>query len=166
MSARTDFTDAEWTELLRAPALAGILVVTASPSGPIGVFKELSTMGRWILDAGKKAAPGSLVAALVEDIRAIAERKRPAPEEERVPAAEFRAHALERLRRATAILPARATPAEGEEWKQWILDVCANIARAAKEGTVFGFGGTQVSDAERTALRDIADALGTTAPAL
>jgi len=166
MSARTDFTDEEWTELLRAPALAGILVVTASPSGPIGVFKELSTMGKWILDAGKTAAPGSLVAALVEDIRAIAERKRPAPDEERVPAAEFRAHALERLRRAAAILPAKTTPAEAEEWKQWIVDVCANIARAAKEGTVFGFGGTLVSDTERTALRDIADALGTTAPAL
>jgi hypothetical protein len=166
MSARTDFTDEEWTELLRAPALAGILVVTVSPSGPIGVFKELSTMGKWILDAGKAAAPGSLVAALVEDIRAIAERKRPTPAEERVPAAEFRAHALERLRRAAAMLPAKASPAEVEEWKQWILDVSANIARAAKEGTVFGFGGTLVSDAERTALRDIADALGTTAPAL
>ena len=166
MASRSDFTDEEWNLLLKTPAIAGIVVVTAAPSGPIGVFKELQTMGKWILDAGTKASPGSLVSALVEDIRAIAERKRPAPPDEKIPPDQFRPRALETLRRATALLPAKATPAEIEEWKQWTLDVAANLAKAAKEGTVFGFGGTLVSDAERAALRDIAEALGTTAPAI
>ena len=166
MSTRTDFTDEEWTLLLKAPALAGITVVTASPSGPIGVFKELSTMGKWILDAGKTAPEGSLVAALVEDIKAIAERKRPAPAEERIPADQFRTRAMDTLRSATTVLGTKTTSGETEAWKQWILDVATNIAKAAKEGTVFGFGGTLVSDAERTALKDIASALGTVAPAI
>lgn len=166
MSSRSDYTDEEWNLLLQAPAMAGILMVTAAPSGPIGVFKELSTMGKWILESAKTATPGSLVAAIVEDIRAIAERRRPAPPDERIPPDQFRTRSLESLRRAAAFLPAKASPAEAEEWKQWVLAVAANIAKAAKEGTVFGFGGTLVSDAERTALGDLAGALGTTAPAL
>ena len=166
MSSRTDFSDEEWTILLRAPAMAGLAVVAAAPSGPIGVFKELQTMGRWILDSGKKATPGSLVAALVEDIRAIAERKRPAPQEEKVPPKEFPAKVRDTLRQGVSIASARATPGEVEEWKAWIVDTAASIAKAAKEGTVLGFGGTLVSDAERTVLREIADALGTVAPAV
>ena len=166
MSARTDFTDEEWTLLLKSPALAGITVVTASPSGPLGVFRELSTMGKWILGAGKNAPEGSLVAELVADIRAIAERKRPAPAEDKVPADQFRARAMDSLRAAAALLGTKANAAETEAWKEWILGVATNIAQAAKEGTVFGFGGTLVSEAERAALRDIASALGTVAPAI
>src|SRR5262245_23220030 len=149
MSTRTDYTDEEWTLLLKAPAMAGLSVVAASPSGPIGVFKELATMGKYVLEAGKNAPAGSLVAGLVEDIKAIAERKRPAPPEEKIAPAEFRAKVQEALRRGVSILSAKAAPTEAEAWKTWILDVASNIATAAKEGTVFGFGGTLVSDAER-----------------
>jgi len=166
MSTKTDFTDEEWTLLLKTPALAGIAVVTVSPSGPIGVFKELSSMGKWILGAGENAPAGSLVAALVEDIRAIAERKVPAPPDEKIPPDQLKGRVLANLKLAVSVLSAKATPTEAESYKQWIVDVAANIARAAKEGTVFGFGGTLVSDAERGILREIAEALGTTAPAL
>lgn len=166
MSTKTDYTDEEWTLLLKTPALAGIAVVTVAPSGPIGVFKELSSMGKWILGAGENAPAGTLVAEIVEDIRAIAERKRPAPPDEKIPPAELKTRVLANLKQAVAILSAKATPPDSEAYKQWILDVAANIARAAKEGTVFGFGGTPVSDAERDVLREIAEALGTTAPAI
>ena len=165
MSTRTDYSEDEWTLLLRAPAMAGLAVVAAAPSGPIGIFKELQTMGKWILDAGKTAPPGSLVSGLVEDIRAIAERKRPAPKEERIPPDQLRTKVQETLRSGVSILSAKATPTDAEAWKNWVLDTATNIAKAAKEGTVLGFGGTLVSDAERTALRDIADALGLFAPA-
>ncbi|MEO6462866.1 MAG: hypothetical protein ABIP29_07300 [Candidatus Eisenbacteria bacterium] len=166
MSTKTDYTDEEWTLLLKTPALAGIAVVTVSPSGPIGVFKELSSMGKWILGAGENAPAGTLVAVIVEDIRAIAERKQPAPPDEKIPPAELKTRVLANLKQAVEILSAKATPTETEAYKQWILDVAANIAKAAKEGTVFGFGGTLVSDAERGVLREIAEALGTTAPTL
>lgn len=166
MSTKTDFTDEEWTLLLRTPALAGIAVVTVSPSGPIGVFKELASMGKWILAAGENAPAGTLVAAIVEDIRAIAERRVPAPADEKIPPDQLKGRVLANLKEAAGILSAKATPTETEAYKQWILDVAANIARAAKEGTVFGFGGTLVNDAERGILREVAEALGTTAPAI
>jgi hypothetical protein len=164
MSTRQDYSDEEWTLLLKAPGMAGIAVVAAEPSGPIGVFKELSSMGKWILAAGESAEAGTLPAAIVADMRAIAEKKLPPPPDERIPAAELQPRTLETLRKAQTVLAAKATPAEAEAYKQWILDVVTNIARAAKEGTVFGFGATLVGDKERALVREIADALGAPAP--
>ena len=166
MSTKSEYTDEEWTLLLRTPAMAGLAVVTAAPSGPNAVFKERSAMGQWILDAGEKAPAESLLAALVADIRAIAEKKLPAPQDEKIPAAEFKSRTIESLKKAVAILAPKATPSETEAYKQWILDVATNIAKAAKEGTILGFGGTLISDSERGIVREIADALGMTAPAL
>jgi hypothetical protein len=164
MSTKSDYSDEEWALLLKAPGMAGIAVVAAAPSGPIGVFKELTSMGKWILAAGENAGTGTLPAAIVADIRAIAEKKLPPPPDEKIPPGELEARTLDTLRRAAALLAAKATPAEAETYKQWILDVVSNIAKAAKEGTVFGFGGTLVSDKERSLVREIADALGVPAP--
>ena len=164
MSTKANYTEEEWTLLLKTPAMAGIAVVTADASGPIGVFKELSAMGKQILAAGENATAGGLVSELVADIKAIAERKLPAPKDEKIPAKELKPRLLENLRQATALLSAKGTPTDAESYKQWILDVVTNIARAAKEGTVFGFGGTLVSEAERGLVREIADVLGLAAP--
>ena len=164
MSTKTAYSDEEWTLLLRLPLLAGTAVVTADASGPIGVFKELTAMGRHILSAGESAASGGLVADLVADIKSIAEKKLPAPKDEKIAARELKPRLLENLRQATSLLAARATPTDAEAYKQWILDVSTNIARAAKEGTVLGFGGTLVSETERGLLREIADVLGLAAP--
>ena len=164
MSTKSDYSEEEWTLLLKAPGMAGIAVVAAAPSGPIGVFKELTSMGKWILAAGENTSAGTLPAAIVADIRAIAEKKLPAPQDEKIPAAELQSRVLDTLRKAATILATKATPTEAEAYKQWILDVTTNIAKAAKEGTVFGFGGTLVSDRERSLVREIADALGVPAP--
>ena len=86
MSTKANYTEEEWTLLLKTPAMAGIAVVTADASGPIGVFKELSAMGKQILAAGESATTGGLVTELVTDIKAIAERKLPAPKDEKIPA--------------------------------------------------------------------------------
>jgi len=164
MSTKAAYNEDEWTLLLKTPALAGIAVVTADASGPIGVFKELSAMGKQILAAGENAPAGGLVADLVADIKAIAERKLPAPKDEKIPAQELKPRLLENLRQATALIAVKATPTDAEAYRQWILDVTTNIARAAKEGTVLGFGGTLVSETERGLLREIADVLGLAAP--
>ena len=164
MSAKADYTAAEWSLLLRTPLLAGIALVTASPSGPIGVFHELTTMGRQLLAAGDAATPGSLLGDLVADARALAERRMPPPPEERIPPAELRDRMLGTCRETLSVLAAKATPDEAAAYKQWIVDVTTQVAQAAKEGTILGFGGTPVSPAERTLLREIADTLGVAAP--
>jgi hypothetical protein len=166
MSTKTAFTEDEWTMLLRLPLLAGTAVVTADASGPIGLFKELSAMGKHVLAAGENAGSGGLVADLVADIKAIAEKKLPAPKDEKIAPRELKPRLLDHLRQATSLLSAKSTPLDTETYKQWILDVTTNVARAAKEGTLLGFGGTLVSEAERGLLREIADVLGLAAPAV
>ena len=64
---------------------------------------------------------------------------------------------------ASAILDARE-PADAAAFKAWLFSVSQKVAEAASEGGFLGFGGVQVSDAERATLDDIAKALGIAAP--
>ena len=51
-------------------------------------------------------------------------------------------------------------------YKTWLAGIAKAVAEAAPEGGFLGFGGTQVSDAEKATVGDIATALGVPAPAL
>ena len=42
MSSKVDFNVDEWDLLRSAPVMASILVVAASPSGPVGLVQETS----------------------------------------------------------------------------------------------------------------------------
>lgn len=165
MSAKSDFTTAEWTLLLQTPGVAGMAVVAAAPSGPLGLFRELTAMGKLILSAGDSAPAGSLVANLVADIRAIAEHKASAPPEERIAPSALHDRLIESCREVVVLLAAKVPADEATAYKQWIVDITTQVAQAAKEGTILGFGGVPVSPVERTLLHDIAHALGVTAPA-
>lgn len=165
MSTKSDFTAAEWSLLLQLPAVAGMAVVAAEPSGPIGLFRELTTMGKLILAAGEGAPAGTLVASVVADIRDIAAKKSPPPPEEKIARADLREKLLEMCRAAVVLLSAKVGADEAGAYKQWIVDVTTQVAQAAKEGTLLGFGGVPVTPVERTLLHDIAHALGVTAPA-
>ena len=77
--------------------------------------------------------------------------------------ADFVQHSLITLREASAILDARE-PADAAAFKAWLFGVSQKVAEAASEGGFLGFGGVQVSDAERATLDDIAKALGIAAP--
>jgi hypothetical protein len=165
MSTKSDFTPAEWHLLVQAPGMAGMAVVTVAPSGPIGLFRELSAMGRIILSAGDSAPAGTLVSNLVADIRAIAEGKVAAPPEEKIPPGALRERLLDACRAVVVLLATRVPADEAGAYKQWIVDITTQVAQAAKEGTLLGFGGTPVIPVERTLLHDIAHALGVTAPA-
>jgi hypothetical protein len=73
--------------------------------------------------------------------------------------------ALERVREAVALLESKATLEEVDAYKQFTLSVAQRAAEADKSGGVLGIGGERVSDAEREALRELAEALGTEPPA-
>jgi len=54
----------------------------------------------------------------------------------------------------------KVSDAQGEQYKRWLVTLAERVAKAAKEGSVLGFGGELVSDEERSAIRQIAFALG------
>ena len=48
-------------------------------------------------------------------------------------------------------------------FKAWLGAIAERVAEASKEGGFLGFGGVQVSDAEKATLAEIAGALSRTA---
>ena len=67
--------------------------------------------------------------------------------------------AMTAINEAVAIVTAKATPAEVQEYKQFIYTAAEHVANAAGEG-LFGTGSTKVSSKEAAALTKLKTALG------
>ena len=148
MSGKADFSVDEWDLLRSAPVMASLLVVAASPSGPVGLVQETTAAGKVIAQTAETAQT-PLLKTLSEDVmQTIAIPKPPAgatPEKVQEAAAEI-------LRRTSALLSTKATPEEASEVKAWLVKIAQATAEAAKEGGFLGFGGVAVSDQEKSAL--------------
>jgi hypothetical protein len=70
-----------------------------------------------------------------------------------------KAKMLTDIKQAVAILAAKGSPEEIAAYKNLIVDVADNVANAATEGGFMGIGGTLVSDAEKSAIREIQNAV-------
>jgi hypothetical protein len=64
---------------------------------------------------------------------------------------------------AAANIVALKSPAEADEFKQWLMTIATRTSEAAKEGGFLGIGGTKVSEKEKTELAALASALGVSA---
>ena len=156
MSTKADYSKDEWESLVKAPMMAAMAVVAASPSGPIGVLKEMFAVGKGLME-GAEGTTNPLIAAVVADVKA---GNRPAASAERPQdLAQVKAQALSACREAAALV-GRKAPGEAEGYKRWLLVTAQRTAEAAKEGGMLGIGGVPVSDAEKAALGEVAEALG------
>ena len=159
MSTKADYTKEEWELLVKAPFMAAMAVVAASPSGPIGVLREMFAVGKGLLE-GAEGTTNPLIAALVADVKA---GNRPSlPAERPQDLAQVKVQALGACREVAALL-GRKAPGEAEGFKRWLLATAQRTAEASKEGGFLGIGGVQVSDAEKAALTEVAGVLGVTA---
>lgn len=156
MSTKADFSVDEWDLLRSSPLMASIIVVAASPSGPIGLVQESTAAGRIILEASTTAQT-PLLKTLAEDLGA--RMSIPKPPAGATPA-QVQEAAAEILRRTSDLLAKKATPEEVTEYKQWLVKVAQATAEASKEGGFLGVGGTLVSDQEKVALVAVNMALG------
>jgi hypothetical protein len=161
MATKTDFTEEEWAEVKRAPFMAGLAVVAASPSGPFGVVKEMFAVGRTLADVKAKGASSELVKALVGDLEAGGASAQSAPSELQGKSPDHvKNYAIESLKRVAAIVERKAKPDEAQGFKQWLVSVSQRVAEAAREGGFLGFGGTQVSDQETNVVKELSASLG------
>jgi hypothetical protein len=160
MATKADFTQEEWAQIRKSPIMASVAVVAASPSGPLGVIKEMLAMGRLIAETKLKSGSNPLVDSLVADIASPDGMEQAKPDELKgMSAAQARRHAVDALK-AVAALVDRKAPGDAAGFKTWIQDVANRVANAAKEGGFLGIGGTRVSADEEAALRETAAALG------
>jgi hypothetical protein len=154
MATKSDFTVEEWDLLREVPYYAGLVVVSASPSGPFGVFKESNAIGEAIqtsLAGAKSELMRSLALDWTEAVR-VPKVAVTSPEE-------ARSQGLQRLRDTSLLLSKKASEEETTEVKSWLNGLAKRVAEAAKEGGFLGFGGVLVSEAEASALDQIAIAL-------
>jgi hypothetical protein len=161
MTAKIDFTAEEWNQIRRAPFMAGLVMVAASPSGPFGVVKEMFAVGKMLADVKREGASSDLAKAVVADLETAEGRQRSVPAEFQGKAPDqLRSAALEACRQAAAVVEKKAKPDESQAFKQWLISIGHRVADAAKEGGFLGFGGVRVSEQETSALKDLTSALG------
>ncbi len=146
MTAKSEFTTEEWQLILGAPPIAGMIVLTAQRGGS---FRESIAMAKSYAEARQQHGESEL---LDEIVAAKPERDHAhyhSPEE-------LKEHGLQHLRDAVALLERKATPAEIDQYRQFIVTLSHKVAAAHREH------GQEVSESEQAAINDITEALNST----
>src|SRR4051812_22048359 len=151
MTRKADFNAEEWSTLVEGPLYAGMRVATADRGGTL---RESLALGRVYQEARQRQGQSELLDELV--------KSPPTIDREQVQAAggNIGEMAAQRLRTAMDMLSAKATPAEVDDYKRFVMTVAQAVAGAHKEGGFLGIGGTEISDAENHALDELSTALG------
>jgi len=158
MSVKDRFTPEEWMSLLKTPMLVSYAVVGAAPSGEDGFIQEMSAVADAIVEGGEGAAKDSLLASVVADIIANATDEQRG-QTEKLSVEEVRQRALEHCRSVARLLKTKVSAQEAGEYKTWVIRVAHKVAKAAKEGGLFGYGGKQISGAEVEIMNEIGEAI-------
>ena len=164
MANKSNFTPQEWKTLLEGAMMSGLAVTAAEPSGILGVLKESFAASRALIEG--KSGSNELVKALEAEFE-TSEGRTFAKDGFReklggAKAAELKAKCIDTLKQAAAIVEAKA-PEDAEAVKKWFYHISEKVAEADAEGGFLGFGGTQVTDAEKAALSEVSSALKLTA---
>ncbi len=162
MTTKSDFSEDDWSRIVRAPLVAGLAIALADPGGPIDAAKEsMATLKA----ATNPASREQLVTEVALDIQAKVQQKQNPLKGYRVstegeaPSGE---QVLVELEAAQAIVAARATPEETAAFGEWMLATAQAAANAAKEGGFLGFGAERVSMGEQEMLDEVRDAVSRT----
>lgn len=160
MANKDDFTPEEWDQLVAAPQMAAFYVAFASPSGPVGSFKEMAVYPRLIVEAIENPGSNNLIQAVAVFFKdKIDKREMPEMPKMGMDIVENKAKCMEVLRGIVGPLTNKA-PAEAEGFMRWVYQAAVISAEAAKEGGFLGIGGVKVNEAEAAALKEIAGVLG------
>jgi hypothetical protein len=151
MTRRADFNAEEWATVVDAPIYAALRVIAASHGGSL---RESLALGRAYQEARANHGESELLDELVKSPPAID------ADEVRHAQSNIADVVTQRLRDAMGIVGAKATPAEADSYKKFVMTIAQAVASAHKEGGFLGIGGTRVTDAENQALDEISGALG------
>lgn len=170
MFNRESFTVEEWAQIISAPASVGALVVTADPSGPMGLIGEF----RAIMDTMKEyveahAGESDLMSAMQTymttkpteeeeaQLKEWAQEQQEAMKGQKPRTPEEMSALIHRnLDAVMGMLQAKgASDADQTAFKSMMYAVAEAVANASKEGGFLGFGGTRVSEAEQSVLAQI-----------
>jgi len=163
MANKTTFTPEEWKQVLESVMLSGMAVTAAEPSGLLGVLKESMATGRNLLTAKADPQSNDLVRAVAADFETSEGRKAARDRLQATlrgsKAADVKTKSIAALHEVATLIEAKA-PAEAPGFKTWLQHIARGAAEASNEGGFPGFGGVQVSEAEKATLTELSSALG------
>jgi hypothetical protein len=145
MTGKADFTTEEWDTVLEGPTSAGLIVSTAQRGGS---FREILAMAKAYTEARKEHGESELLDEIVSHKPEVDRTRAHSPEE-------LKEHGLQRIRDAVALLEQKATPQELDDYRRFVVSLAERVAGAKSEED-----GQPVSDAEKAAIAEIAEALG------
>jgi hypothetical protein len=151
MTRKAEFNAEEWSTVVNGPVYAGMQVIAAERGGTL---RETMAMGRAYQEARARHGENELLDELVASPPAID------PERVRDAGQNIGDITAQQLRAAMAVLESKATPAEVDAYKTFVMTVAQAVAGAHKEGGFLGIGGKHISEAEDRALDEISTALG------
>lgn len=158
---RASLSPEEWTALRDLPHLVAI-AVCASSGSPIDLLFELAAGRAAIANGINNDHPLVQAIAGREEIKAAAVTVRAVVTETHGthrPPEELLPIAAEAARHVALVLQQRGSDLDRHAYREFVLGVARRVAEAAREGDFLGFGGQLVSDAERAAIRAVAEAL-------
>ena len=139
MTGKSDFTETEWKQVLQGPPSAGMIIVTAAKGG---TFRETFAMGKAYAEARKQHGASQLLDEIVA--------AKPETDHTHYNSYdELRAAGLRRLGDAVALLEQRATTAEVDDYRGFVMALSERGASAHRED------GVEVSADEQQALGEI-----------
>ena len=144
MTAKSDFTEQEWEQVLHGPPTAGLIVLTAQRGG---TFRETFAMAKTYAEARQQHGASQLLDEIVSHKPEMDHTRYHSPDE-------LRQTGLQHLRDAVAVLEQKATPDEVQAYRAFVIQVAQNVAHAHRED------GADVSPAEQSAVDDVTAALG------
>jgi hypothetical protein len=147
MTTRETFSPEEWKTVIEGPPTAGVIVITAARGG---MFRETIAMSKAYAEARQSHGQSELLDEIVAAKPAVDHKRHHSFDE-------LKASGLGHLRDAVALLESKATPAEVDGYRRFVLTLANKVAAAHREH------GQSVSPAEADAISEIAAALGTTA---
>jgi hypothetical protein len=144
MTGSADFTAEEWNVVREGPTSAGMIVSTAQRGGS---FREAFAMAKAYTEARKEHGDSELLDEIVSHKPDMDHAKAHSAEE-------LKEHGLQRIREAVALVEAKATPAELEDYRRFVTSLANRVAAAKTESD-----DKPVSDAEAAAIAEITQAL-------
>ena len=139
MTTKADYADDEWVRLRRAPFVAGMAISIADPGGPIELTKE--TMATLKATSSPPTQDELLVSVSQEILAMVKQKQNPLSDFKPDRSALAGKMILDELGAVNAILDAKATQAEAEAFRRWIVDVAERSRRRRQGGWIHGVRG-------------------------
>ena len=163
------FTEQEQLQLSALPSLVGTAMIVAGGSG-LGTIREMIVNSRTMLKGAEYYKTNVIIQSVipvysnkvegVENAKGLREKvKAYIKSQDAKNKIQIREIALKEAREVNSILFQKATPLETDQYKSWLLEIAEEVAKAAKEGGILGFGGERVSAGEKNFFTELAAAL-------